>query len=161
MTAFDLSRAEDPSDGGDARRKGEALVPHQRHAAQAERRMRLRTGRGQLAGEGSFPRDEPQRTRLLHQKLDRVFGNRLIRFLSAISYNFYIWHQFLAVKLKELHIPAYTSEFPQMNEGRAWQTNYTLLCFAAAFLLAAALTFFVEKPAGRALLRLRERKEKV
>ena len=48
-----------------------------------------------------------------------------------------------------------------MNEGRAWQTNYTLLCFAAAFLLAAALTFFVEKPAGRALLRLRERKEKV
>ena len=95
------------------------------------------------------------------EKLDRVFGNRLIRFLSAISYNFYIWHQFLAVKLKELHIPAYTSEFPQMNEGRAWQTNYTLLCFAAAFLLAAALTFFVEKPAGRALLRLRERKEKV
>ena len=68
---------------------------------------------------------------------------------------------FTTVKLKELHIPAYTSEFPQMNEGRAWQTNYTLLCFAAAFLLAAALTYFVEKPAGRALLRLRERKEKV
>ena len=90
-----------------------------------------------------------------------LFSNRVVRFLSGLSFNFYIWHQFLAVKLKELHIPAYTSEFPQMNEGRAWQTNYTLLCFAAAFLLAAALTFFVEKPAGRALLRLRERKEKV
>ena len=95
------------------------------------------------------------------ERLDRVFGNRAVRFLSAISYNFYIWHQFLAVKLKEFHIPAYVSEFPQMSEGRAWQTKYTLLCFAAAFLLSAALTYLVEKPAGRALLRLRARKEKV
>ena len=59
------------------------------------------------------------------------------------------------MKLKEFHIPAYVSEFPQMSEGRAWQTKYTLLCFAAAFLLSAALTYLVEKPAGRALLRLR------
>ena len=95
------------------------------------------------------------------ERLDRIFGNRAVRFLSAISYNFYIWHQFLAVKLKEFHIPAYVSEFPQMSEGRAWQTKYTLLCFAAAFLLSAALTYLVEKPAGRALLRLRARKEKV
>ena len=95
------------------------------------------------------------------ESLDRAFGNRLVRFLSAISYNFYIWHQFLAVKLKEFHIPAYVSEFPQMSEGRAWQTKYTLLCFAAAFLLSAALTYLVEKPAGRALLRLRARKERV
>lgn len=95
------------------------------------------------------------------ESLDRAFGNRLVRFLSAISYNFYIWHQFLAVKLKEFHIPAYVSEFPQMSEGRAWQTKYTLLCFAAAFLLSAALTYLVEKSAGRALLRLRARKERV
>ena len=95
------------------------------------------------------------------ESLNRIFGNRLIRFLSAISYNFYIWHQYLAVKLKEFHIPAYVSEFPQMSEGRAWQMKYTLLCFAAAFVLAAALTYLVEKPAARALLRLRDRKEKV
>ena len=95
------------------------------------------------------------------ESLNRVFGNRLIRFLSAISYNFYIWHQYLAVKLKEFHIPVYVSEFPQMSEGRAWQTRYTLLCFAAAFALSAALTYLAEKPAARALLRLRDRKEKV
>lgn len=94
------------------------------------------------------------------ESLDRVFGNRVARFLSAISYNFYIWHQFLAVKLKEFHIPAYTSEFPQMSEGRAWQIKYTLLCFAAAFVLSVALTYLVEKPAARALLR-RNRKENV
>ena len=94
------------------------------------------------------------------ESVDRVFGNRVARFLSAISYNFYIWHQFLAVKLKEFHIPAYTSEFPQMSEGHVWQMKYTLLCFAAAFALSAALTYLVEKPAARALLR-RNRKENV
>lgn len=94
------------------------------------------------------------------ESLDRVFGNRLVRLLSAVSYNFYIWHQYLAVKLKEFHIPAYDSEFPQMSEGHAWQMKYTLLCFAAAFALAAALTYFVEKPAARALLR-RNQKENV
>lgn len=84
---------------------------------------------------------------------ERSAIGRLLRFLSAISYNFYIWHQYLAVKLKEFHIPAYISEMPQMSEGRAWQTKYTLLCFAAAFVLATALTYLVEKPAARVLLR--------
>ena len=94
-------------------------------------------------------------------ELPRTGAQKPLRFLSAISYNYYIWHQYLAVKLKEFHIPAYTSEFPQMSEGHAWQMKYTLLCFAAAFALSAALTYLVEKPAGRALLRLRARKEKV
>ena len=92
-------------------------------------------------------------------ELPRPGALKPLRFLSAISYNYYIWHQYLAVKLKEFHIPAYTSEMPQMSEGRVWQTRYTLLCFAAAFVLAAALTYLVEKPAARALLRPRRRKE--
>ena len=94
------------------------------------------------------------------ERADRVFGNRAVRFLSAISYNFYIWHQYLAVKLKEFHIPAYTSDPPQMYEGAAWQRKYTLVCFAGALVLAAALTYLVEKPAARALLRLWKRKER-
>ena len=32
--------------------------------------------------------------------LNRVLGNPLTRFFAAISYNFYIWHQFLAVKFR-------------------------------------------------------------
>ena len=92
-------------------------------------------------------------------ELPRTGAQKPLRFLSAISYNYYIWHQYLAVKLKEFHIPAYTSEMPQMSEGRVWQMRYTLLCFAAAFVLAAALTYLVEKPAARALLRPRRRKE--
>lgn len=92
-------------------------------------------------------------------ELPRTGAQKPLRFLSAISYNYYIWHQYLAVKLKEFHIPAYTSEMPQMSEGRVWQMRYTLLCFAAALVLAAALTYLVEKPAARAPLRPRRRKE--
>ena len=92
-------------------------------------------------------------------ELLRGAAARPLRFLSAISYNYYMWHQYLAVKLKEFHIPAYTTEMPQMYEGREWQTKYTLLCFFAAFVLAAALTYLVEKPAGRALLRLGRKAE--
>ena len=79
----------------------------------------------------------------------RLLGNRATRTLSAISYNFYIWHQFLAVRLREWHIPAYTAEKPYEAGEQPWQLQYMLLCFLAAGLLAAALTFLWEKPLFR------------
>ena len=94
------------------------------------------------------------------EKLERAAGNRLVRFLGAISYNFYIWHQYLAVKLKEFHIPAYTSELPQMTEGTAWQQKYTLCCFTAALLLSALLTYGFEKPMAAALMGRRKTENK-
>ena len=85
------------------------------------------------------------------QGLCRALGSRVTRFLAAISYNFYMWHQFLAVKLKDWHIPAYVNEMPQMNEGRPWQIKYTVLCFVFALAAATLATYLVEKPAARAL----------
>ena len=82
--------------------------------------------------------------------LSRAVGNPVVRFLSAISYNFYIWHQYLAVKLKEWHIPAYSSlSLPQQYEGPLWQKQYTAVCFLAALALAAAVTYLWEKPLAR------------
>ena len=83
--------------------------------------------------------------------LDAALGNPLTKFFAGISYNFYIWHQYLAVKLKTWHLPPYISELPQRDEGRAWQLRYTVLCFAAAIAAAAFFTYFVEKPANRRL----------
>ena len=73
-------------------------------------------------------------------------GNPVIRFLSAISYNFYIWHQYLAVKLKEWRLPPYVSDLPQMNEGIAWRRQYSLYCWLAALAAAALATYLWEKP---------------
>ena len=95
------------------------------------------------------------------ERAERIFGNRAVRFFGAISYNFYIWHQYLAVKLKEFHIPDYVSELPQMNEGHAWQLRYTLICFGAAFVLAAAVTYGFEKPVSRALAQIKKKKENI
>jgi len=77
-------------------------------------------------------------------------SNRLTRFLAAVSFNFYIWHQWLAVRLKQWRIPPYAAvENPNMAGEMPWQLQYTLLCFAAALALAIALTYGVEKPCAR------------
>ena len=78
-------------------------------------------------------------------------SNRVVRFLSGVSFNFYIWHQWLAVKLKEWRVPPYLAEANPNYEGEMpWQLNYTLLCFLAALVLATIITYCVEKPAAKA-----------
>ena len=94
--------------------------------------------------------------------LDRALGNPVTRFLSAVSYNFYIWHQTIAVRLKMAHIPAYTSDSPNMSGEQPWQTRYTLLCFAAALAVAALVTYLWEKPLskwGMKRYRIKEQRE--
>lgn len=81
--------------------------------------------------------------------LSRVLGNPVLRFLSAISYNFYIWHQVIAIRLKELHIPAYAADLPNKAGEQPWQTRYTWLCFLAAAAIATAITFLLERPVYR------------
>lgn len=79
-----------------------------------------------------------------------VMSNPFVRFLSGISFNFYIWHQWLAVRLKDWRIPPYASpENPNMAGEMPWQLHYTLLCFAVALAVAAIITYTVEKPCAR------------
>ena len=82
-----------------------------------------------------------------------LYSNRVVRFLSAISFNFYIWHQVLALKLKEWHIPSYAVERPQQNAGAAWRNQYTLLCFLFAFAAALLATYLIERPIAKRLNR--------
>ena len=73
-----------------------------------------------------------------------------MRFLSGVSFNFYIWHQWLAVRLKQWRIPAYqAAENPNMAGEMPWQLHYTLICFAAALALAVLVTYLVEKPGAK------------
>ncbi len=81
----------------------------------------------------------------------RAAGNPLTRFLSGISYNFYIWHQFLARRLVDWHIPAYTSTLPNQAYEQPWQSRYMLVCTLTALLAAVIVTYAIEKPAARRL----------
>jgi len=78
-----------------------------------------------------------------------VFGNRITRFLSEISFQFYMWHQVFAVQLKEWKIPVSVSESPWSAGERSWQITYTILCFAGALAISALVTYLFEQPIAR------------
>ena len=81
-----------------------------------------------------------------------LFDNRVMRFLAGISFNLYIWHQYLAVLLKKLHLPAWSGEVPPNQTGDIqWQHRYALLIWAAAFAAALFGTYVIERPFARLL----------
>lgn len=81
-----------------------------------------------------------------------LMGNRLMGGLAAISMNYYLLHQNLAVHLKRLNIPYSEYELPNQVGDRPWQYQYMALCFGLSLLGAILLTLLVEKP-GAWLLR--------
>ena len=80
-----------------------------------------------------------------------LMGNRVMGWLSAISLNYYLTHQTIAVHLKRLGIPASPYELPNQAGDTAWQYRYTWLCFGISVLVATAITLLVEKPGAWAL----------
>lgn len=83
-----------------------------------------------------------------------LMGNRLMHYLSAVSLNYYLVHQTIAVHLKRLHIPPSVAELPNQAGEAAWQYPYTWLCFGLSLLIAAAITLLIEKPCALALKKL-------
>ena len=82
-----------------------------------------------------------------------LFSNAVARFLSLVSYNLYIWHQWIFVKLKEWRIPYWSGDTaPNFTGDRAWQWKYTLLALAVSLAMAALTTYLVERPAANKLL---------
>ena len=79
----------------------------------------------------------------------RALDNPVTRFLADISFNYYMTHQFLALRLKDWHIPPYRSELPNQAYEQPWQLLYTLACFILAAVLSAALTYLWERPVRR------------
>lgn len=94
-----------------------------------------------------------------------IFANPLMRFLSIISYNLYIWHQWLCVKLKnDWRLPAWpaspVTDTPpnqwqgagftarQIADGKAWSAEYALVITLFAFGAAILATYLIERPAA-------------
>lgn len=86
----------------------------------------------------------------------RLPGGRVWAFLSGISYQFYLWHQWLAVQLKyHLRLPPWQGDTPPNQLGdTVWMWRYFALILAVSLGAAALLTYTVERPAAAALRRL-------
>lgn len=87
----------------------------------------------------------------LPRPLEWLLGNRLMRWVSGLTFNFYIWHQFLAVQYVRNWFPNTLHSDP----GLQWA--FTVLCYASTLLLAAALTAVTDGFArwGKSLCRKR------
>jgi len=75
-----------------------------------------------------------------------LFANKLMGFLAMISYNYYIWHQFIAIKFRLWNIPFSAYEFPNRQGQLSWQLRYTFLVVMTSVALAAFITYFWERP---------------
>lgn len=71
-----------------------------------------------------------------------------VRWLSAISYGFYLWHQWLAVQLKyHWRIPAWQGDTPPNQLGdRLWMEQYQWLTWAVCLGAAVVCYYAVERP---------------
>lgn len=79
-----------------------------------------------------------------------LWDNKVMHFLAGISFNFYLCHQYIAVKLKEFHIPFWEGDTPPNQLGdEVWQWKYLLLCIVISFAVAVAMTYLVEKPVAK------------
>ncbi len=84
--------------------------------------------------------------------LQKLLDNRLMRFVSVISMNLYIWHQLLAAQFVRPFFPDTLQTDPAMQKA------YTLTCYALAILTAMAFTYGLEHPAAKRLKALFDRK---
>ncbi len=85
-----------------------------------------------------------------------LLGNRLMTFLAGVSYNVYIWHQWIAVRLKEWHFPDWSGDtLPNMQPDRVWQQRYTWLVFGVSVAVAVLITHCFEKPLTTQIMKCR------
>ncbi len=90
--------------------------------------------------------------------LTRIIASKPVRYLSMISYNIYIWHAFIALRLKEWHIPPYSAASPNQAGEQPWQSQFTWLAMAAAIAVGALATHLIEQPCSRFMMRRNSKK---
>ncbi len=86
-----------------------------------------------------------------------LLSNRVMRIASAVSLQFYIWHQYIAVLFRRWHFPPSIADMPNEAGEQPWQWLFTLAAFGVPLILSVILTYGFEQPiakwGGKHLLR--------
>ena len=97
------------------------------------------------------------RTACAGEYYQKLYSNRVASLFCKFSYNLYLWHQMIAVWLKEKRIPYWSGDTPpNMTGDRVWQWKYQILIIVVSAAVAVAVTLIVEIPAARYLLKDRD-----
>ena len=87
-----------------------------------------------------------------------LLGNKVTKFLSGISFQFYIWHQVIAVKLMNNRIPYWEGEqTPNLTGDRVWMWKYFILCWVLSFFVAIAGTYLIERPCAKFIMQWKKK----
>jgi peptidoglycan/LPS O-acetylase OafA/YrhL len=81
---------------------------------------------------------------LSHKYLRRVLANRVLTFMSVISYNLYIWHQLIARELLKYKLPLPLTQDPHKDPH--WQLTFTITSMAVAIAFSTLITYAFERP---------------
>lgn len=81
-----------------------------------------------------------------------LLGNKLMALLSAISLQFYIWHQWLSARIREWDFIPHNAAQPWASPtDQLWREKYTAFCFIAVIAVSALITYLYERPIARKL----------
>ena len=86
----------------------------------------------------------------------KLLDNRVLSAVAAVSYNLYLWHQWLMVKLCR-GLGAKSGE-DIAKGGANMQWTVMLIGLVIAFLAAVITTYGIEKPVSRLILNTKEEK---
>lgn len=87
----------------------------------------------------------------------KLLDNRVLSAISAISYNLYLWHQWLIVRLCGALGAKSGKDIANGGPGMQWTVTVTALVIA--FAVAALLTYGLEKPVARLILHTGKEKQ--
>lgn len=81
----------------------------------------------------------------------KLFDNRVLSAIAAISYNIYLWHQWLMVRLRMSFGANSGADITKAGELTQW--TLTVIAFCGTLLVAALVTYGFEKPISGLILR--------
>ena len=81
----------------------------------------------------------------------KIFDNRVLASIAAISYNIYLWHQWLMVRLRMSYGAQSGMDIAQMGASAQW--TLTLIALTCVTILAAIVTYGFERPISNLILK--------
>ena len=81
----------------------------------------------------------------------KLLDNRVLAAIAAISYNLYLWHQWLMVRLRMSFGASSGRDIADMGANTQWSLTITALC--TALIVAAVLTYGFERPVSGLILK--------
>ena len=86
----------------------------------------------------------------------KILDNRVLAAIAAVSYNLYLWHQWLIVKLCGAFGAKSGADIAAKGANAQW--TITIMGLAIAFIIAMLITYGIEKPMSRLILNTRKEK---